>query len=77
MWKRRASHAYCSAHHSNTASHVGHGATGFDVCPAGFGPVLSPAPTMSPFLPFRVGGVDSVSWYTGSVQFLYFLGAHS
>lgn len=23
------------------------------------------------------GGVDSVSWYTGSVQFLYFLGAHS
>lgn len=26
------------------ASHAGHGATGFDVCPAGFGPVLSSAP---------------------------------
>lgn len=36
-----------------------------------------PQPHYVTIPPFPSGGFDSVSWYTGSVQFLYFLGAHS
>lgn len=36
-----------------------------------------PQPHYVTIPPFPNGGFDSVSWYTGSVQFLYFLEAHS